>query len=643
MKFENIQIENFRNFKSVNINLGNRNIIFGRNDFGKTNFLAALRFLFDSTIRRKGFEVSDYHQKNTDDDILISIAIKLEDDNDSQFLRARMGGATSFADKDYPRIYIQLKGVFEENKQLGNPLLFWGGSLEALQEIQQKGLISILDNVFDVTYIDPNVSPEELYKKHQSILHKKEDSDKYKVIEEKLKELNQTISSDSRVQTISHKLSGRYNDIRNENIEITLQSEHQVNGVFNHLVPYIHSNTNLDDAQTDFLYPTSGDGRKKILAYALTSYIEELKIEEKKDKRISIFLIEEVENSLHPTMQEAVSRHLFDKENNIYPYLFLTTHSEHMFVYADDVELIRIFKKNQHIDSNSTFYKVPDNYQKTRKNYNALLSRALFSDRVLLVEGMSEKILFDAVLEELLIKNERLTRQQNLKNKDIEILDSDKEMILKEYEDLEKMKVKELSYLTLEQTNILSIEGIGFTDYVQILVKLGIKPVIKTDNDIKKITKINAVNRLGINRCQRLESIITTNNELKEADLIKRYSFTGKWSKTSIKLKRTIKKEIYIEHTQLINDWRGKGIFLSEIELEEDFIEVLKLTTTIGKFKEKYGKSPQELIKYLQDSKKKNMNDFINNYMNVGIAKEIYNHDKFKCLKYLVGESDENN
>lgn len=643
MKFEKIQIENFRNFESVDINLGNRNIIFGRNDFGKTNFLAALRFLFDSTIRRKGFEVSDYHQKNTDDDILISVAIKLEGDKDSQFLRARMGGATSFADKDCPLIYIQVRGVFEENKQLGNPVLFWGGSLETLQEIQQKGLTSILDSVFDVTYIDPNVSPEELYKKHQSILHKKEDSNKYKDIEGKLKELNQIISSDSRVQKISQQLSDRYNNIRNENIAITLQSEHQVNGVFNHLVPYIHSNTNSDESQTDYLYPTSGDGRKKILAYALTSYIEELKIEEKKDKRISIFLIEEVENSLHPTMQEAVSRHLFDEESNIYPYLFLTTHSEHMFVYADDVELIRIFKKNQHVDSNSTFHKVPDNYQKTRKNYNALLARALFSDRVLLVEGMSEKILFDAVLEELLIENERLTRQQNHAIENMKLLDLDEEETLNENLTLEKKKVKGLNYLTLEQTNILSIEGIGFTDYVRILVKLGIKPVIKTDNDIKKITEINAVNRLGINRCQRLESIITTNNELKEADLIKRYSFTGNWSKTSIKLKRIVKKAIYLEHTQIIKDWKGKGIFLSEIELEEDFIEVLKLTTTTGKFKEEYGRSPQELIKHLQDSKKKNMNDFINNFMNVKIAKEIYKHDKFDCLKYLVGESDGNN
>ena len=41
MKFENIKIKNFRNFEDVNIDLSNKNIFFGLNDVGKTNFLYA--------------------------------------------------------------------------------------------------------------------------------------------------------------------------------------------------------------------------------------------------------------------------------------------------------------------------------------------------------------------------------------------------------------------------------------------------------------------------------------------------------------------------------------------------------------------------------------------------------------------------
>lgn len=59
MRFKHISIKNFRNFNEVNIEVDNKNIVFGRNDFGKTNFLYALRYMFDSKIRRFGFAESE--------------------------------------------------------------------------------------------------------------------------------------------------------------------------------------------------------------------------------------------------------------------------------------------------------------------------------------------------------------------------------------------------------------------------------------------------------------------------------------------------------------------------------------------------------------------------------------------------------
>lgn len=47
MKFDAVTIKNFRNFEYIAINLTNKNVLFGMNDVGKTNFLYALRFLFD--------------------------------------------------------------------------------------------------------------------------------------------------------------------------------------------------------------------------------------------------------------------------------------------------------------------------------------------------------------------------------------------------------------------------------------------------------------------------------------------------------------------------------------------------------------------------------------------------------------------
>lgn len=42
MKFKNIEINNFRNFEQIHIDLENKNGLFGLNDIGKPNFLYCL-------------------------------------------------------------------------------------------------------------------------------------------------------------------------------------------------------------------------------------------------------------------------------------------------------------------------------------------------------------------------------------------------------------------------------------------------------------------------------------------------------------------------------------------------------------------------------------------------------------------------
>lgn len=65
MKFDAVTIKNFRNFENITIDLTNKNVLFGMNDVGKTNFLYALRFLFDKDVRRQNFIDTDYYKKNT--------------------------------------------------------------------------------------------------------------------------------------------------------------------------------------------------------------------------------------------------------------------------------------------------------------------------------------------------------------------------------------------------------------------------------------------------------------------------------------------------------------------------------------------------------------------------------------------------
>ena len=83
MKFEKISIRNFRNFENIEIGISNKNIFFGLNDIGKTNFLYAMRYVFDKDIRKNGFLDSDFHKKNVE--IYQNIAITFHSSKGLEF------------------------------------------------------------------------------------------------------------------------------------------------------------------------------------------------------------------------------------------------------------------------------------------------------------------------------------------------------------------------------------------------------------------------------------------------------------------------------------------------------------------------------------------------------------------------------
>ena len=139
------------------------------------------------------------------------------------------------------------------------------------------------------------------------------------------------------------------------------------------------------------MYPTAGEGRKKLLAYSIYDILSD----DTSESKINLFLIEEPENHLHKSMQIALSQILFNDQK--YTYLFVTTHSPFVLYEMDNVNLVRIYNQKK-TNSKSIFYKVPDDFEKNRKMLNRCLSEAIFANKVLLVEGPSEYILFNKVL-----------------------------------------------------------------------------------------------------------------------------------------------------------------------------------------------------------------------------------------------------
>ena len=225
MKFKSVTIKNFRNFEDISIELTNKNVLFGMNDVGKTNFLYALRFVFDKDIRKQNFNDTDYFKKKVEFPIEITIEIDISDieNTDSQKLRAKLKGALL---SNQNTVYIKVKASYDEKEMVGIPVMYWGGELEDLEEMKVRGTYYEIDYVFNVTYIDAYVDLYTLFKKNANKLlvnDKEEDKDILENINNICTSLNDEISNLSGIKAFEEKIEPKYKKYRHDNISISVK------------------------------------------------------------------------------------------------------------------------------------------------------------------------------------------------------------------------------------------------------------------------------------------------------------------------------------------------------------------------------------------------------------------------------------
>lgn len=562
MKFKSVTIKNFRNFEEISIELTNKNVLFGMNDVGKTNFLYALRFVFDKDIRKQNFNDTDYFKKKVEFPIEITIEIDISDieNTDSQKLRAKLKGALL---SNQNTVYIKVKASYDEKEMVGIPVMYWGGELEDLEEMRVRGTYYEIDYVFNVTYIDAYVDLYTLFKKNANKLlvnDKEEDKDILENINNICTSLNDEISNLSGIKAFEEKIEPKYKKYRHDNISISVKSEIAVKGLYSNIVPYIKQ----DDDES--LYPTSGEGRKKLLVYSIFDLLSQ----DEEDKKINIFLIEEPENHLHRSMQIALSHTLFVDDK--YQYLFMTTHSPHVLSEMDKVNLIRLYNENKTVSSSSALYVVPNKFKSQRKMLNRGLVEAIFADKVLLVEGPSENVLFGKILS----------------------------VINPFYE--------------VDGIYILPVGGFGFRPYFDMLKALRIKTIIKTDNDLRKIKGKEKYSVLGFLRLNNyLDRKILSEEPIDE---------------NSVEAKR----KLYADNKEELDEIRNQySLYLSHCSLEEDLDEVIHNQMVI--YLKKANNDP---IGYLQEKKNHHMVELVEkltdedcmciyNHYNFACLKEVMN------------------
>lgn len=535
MRFKSITIKNFRNFEDVKIKLDNKNVFFGMNDVGKTNFLYAIRFVLDRNVRKNNLVDTDFYQKKIDNPVDITICIDISDknDEDNNKLIAKVKGALLSSQNE---VYIKLHAEYDKTSMIANPILSWGGDVNNLQEIKANGNYSELDAVFDVVYIDAYVDLYSLFKKNIPVLLKNDDRDDeiVKRIDERINELNKDISNLSGIKTFEDRVTPEYNSFRNEQIEVKVKSEIGVKGYYSNVVPYIKKEG------TEELYPTSGEGRKKLLVYS----IYDLLAEKKSEKKVVIYLIEEPENHLHRSLQIELSKRVFKDDR--FKYTFLTTHSSYVLSEMDNVNLVRIYNESK-INTRSSFYIVPDKYKYQKQLLNKGIAEAIFSDKVLLVEGPSEEALFSKVLS------------------------------------------FENPYYAIAGVYILSVGGFGFIPYRDILSDLSIYYVIKTDNDLRKAPGHADYSVIGFSR---------VNNIIGE-DLLPISSLSGGGIDD--------KRKAYEDNKDILDKIRKDNhVYLSRVSLEEDLDEVIH--EEMNSYLTDAGGDP---VNYLKEAKKYHMVELV--------------------------------
>ena len=87
--------------------------------------------------------------------------------------------------------------------------------------------------------------------------------------------MNGHIASLSGIKEFEDKLTPEYQKFHDEGISVSIKSEIAVKGLYSNIIPYIKQDND------DNLYPTAGEGRKKLLAYSIYDILSDENAEKK--------------------------------------------------------------------------------------------------------------------------------------------------------------------------------------------------------------------------------------------------------------------------------------------------------------------------------------------------------------------------
>jgi predicted ATP-dependent endonuclease of OLD family len=414
MKLAKLKIQDFRGLKGENniIDFANSNIIFliGQNNVGKSTYLRAYEFFTNSSQKAV---IEDFYNHNQDTPIVIEgwFIKENEDENDTD-----LQGKGKDKDPEWMNKWVGNDGFIKIKKEWKEAnKSFIKFSFSPFENTWVNNGFGGFDTLFSryaptpiaISAMEDQTSLEEKVNKliQEDFIKKIKDnySNEYNDLIEGIKNLQLKITGSDDVEKLNTELNTHFQKVFAD-LTLKIQASKDENIKLEDAFKKNHSvivERNNNQRKETFLQ--NGHG---VIRQALFNFLAFLKRDTEDNKKQYLILFEEPEVFLHPKIAFKLRESLYELAENSPYQILCATHSPLMIDIAKShSSLIRVVKKNDEITV--TFQVGEDIFGKNEEQkervqminrFNPHICEAFYADKVLLVEGDTETIVYRDLL-----------------------------------------------------------------------------------------------------------------------------------------------------------------------------------------------------------------------------------------------------